>query len=105
VRVANDVTDDLDTRRRRALWRAQHRGTKEMDVLLGRYAETAIARMDASALAHFERFMALPEPQLQTWLLDGDAAGQDSDFAGLVAEVRAFHGLVPRPDLTGRAPA
>ena len=30
---------DLGMRRRRALWRATHRGSKEMDFLLGRFAE------------------------------------------------------------------
>jgi antitoxin CptB len=85
-------------RRRRAAWRAAHRGTKEMDVLLGRYADASLQDMAEPALSHFEQFLALPDPDLQKWLLEGAAISQ-TDFAGLVAEVRKFHGLNQnRPD-------
>ncbi len=53
-------------RRRRALYRAQHRGTKEMDHLLGRFAEARLAEMDDAALGLFETLLALPDPDLQT---------------------------------------
>lgn len=86
------MSEELDVRRRRAAWRAAHRGTKEMDVLLGRYAEDALSTMKGSALARFEQFLALPDPELQNWLLNPDGCTQ-SDFADLITEVRAFHGL------------
>ena len=38
---------DLGMRRRRALWRATHRGSKEMDFLLGRFAEAAVSAVTA----------------------------------------------------------
>lgn len=79
-------------RRRRAAWRAAHRGTKEMDVLLGRYAADALPGMEDAALSRFEQFLALPDPELQTWLLNPEGSAQ-TDFADLVTEVRAFHGL------------
>lgn len=82
----------LDERRRRALYRAMHRGTKEMDWLVGRYADSRLASMTDTELAAFEQFLALPDPQLQAWLMSG-AGYQGSDFAGLVTTIRAFHGL------------
>ena len=39
------MTDDAETRRRRAAYRACHRGTKEMDWILGRFAEAALPAM------------------------------------------------------------
>ena len=36
------MDDDLDIRRRRAAYRAAHRGTKEMDIMLGRYADATL---------------------------------------------------------------
>ena len=86
------MSEELDVRRRRAAWRAAHRGTKEMDVLLGRYALDALPAMEDAALSRFERFLALPDPDLQKWLLNPDGSAQ-TDFADLVTEVRAFHGL------------
>ena len=85
-------TADLDTRRRRALYRANYRGTKEMDWLLGKFAEAKLASMDADSLAHFERFLVLPDPELNAWLLDPKRI-TGLEFADLVAAVRAFHGL------------
>lgn len=85
------MTDHIEMRRRRAAWRATHRGTKEMDVLLGRFAETVLPHMTDPALARFEQFLALPDPDLQRWLLEGAAAS--GDFAPLIHDVRTFHGL------------
>ena len=87
-----DETTDLDTRRRRAAYRANYRGTKEMDWLLGKYAEAKLAGMDAADLTRFERFLVLPDPELNAWLLD-PASITGLEFAELVADVRAFHGL------------
>ena len=39
------MTDDIEIRRRRAAYRACHRGTKEMDVVLGRFAQARLAAM------------------------------------------------------------
>ncbi len=86
------MEDELNIRRRRVRWRAKHRGTKEMDVLLGRYADSAVDEMSGAALDEFEQFVALADPELQRWLLDGVSA-KGSQFADLVGKVRLFHGL------------
>lgn len=83
---------DVELRRRRALYRAQHRGTKEMDHLIGRYAEVELPAMEGVRLEHFEQFLALPDPMLQGWLLTGDGT-EPAEFQDLVGHVRRFHGL------------
>ena len=65
----NFMTDDAETRRRRAAYRACHRGTKEMDWILGRYAESALGAMSVDGLAVFERLLTLPDPDLQDMVL------------------------------------
>ncbi len=88
------MPDDLDTRQRRALWRAHHRGTKELDLLIGGYADHRLATMDADQLTTFEVLLVEQEPVLQRWLLAPDCA-QDvaQDVSALVASIRQFHGL------------
>jgi antitoxin CptB len=81
-----------DTRRRRALYRAQHRGTKEMDFLLGRYAEARLVDMTAPDLTTFEELLALPDPQLQSWLMMGQSY-EGSAVAALLRDIQAFHGI------------
>ncbi len=86
------MTLNLETRRRRAAYRAAHRGTKEMDWLVGRYADAHLDRLEGEALARFERFLEIADPELQRWILSpAEIAG--SEFADLVHDLRAFHGL------------
>ena len=87
-----DTGDDLDQRRRRASYRAHHRGTKELDLLIGRYADARLAALSAADLGSFERFLAVPDPMLQDWIFSKIAV-EGSEFAPLVADIRVFHGL------------
>jgi antitoxin CptB len=86
------MTDDAETRRRRAVYRACHRGTKEMDWILGRFADRMVGSMPLERLGLFERMLALPDPDLQDMILHPEFAAA-GEFAELVAAVRAFHGL------------
>ena len=86
------MTDDVEMRRRRAAYRACHRGTKEMDWILGRFAQAALQGMSADGLGVFERLLALPDPDLQDMILHPELRPA-GEFAELVAAVRAFHGL------------
>jgi antitoxin CptB len=92
------MQDDLDVRRRRAAYRASHRGTKEMDIVLGRYAEARLAAMSAAELDAFERFLALPDPLITSWFANGETAEDAGEFAIFVAALRAHHGLTPSAD-------
>ena len=49
--------DPLDARRRRLVWRATHRGMKEIDLILGTYARREAAAMDEQAIATFESLL------------------------------------------------
>lgn len=79
-------------RRRRAIYRARYRGTKELDWMLGKFADARVAEMPADELTAFEELLAMPEPDLQKWLLNGTGY-QGSTLAGLIDGIRAFHGL------------
>jgi antitoxin CptB len=86
------MTADLDIRRRRAAYRAAHRGTKEMDWLLGKFASARLAQMSDEELAEFEDLLAAPDPDLQLWIMD-PAAVPDDRYAALVRVLREFHQL------------
>ena len=83
---------DLEQRRRRAAYRANYRGTKEMDWLLGKFAAAKLLQMDAVQLTHFEQFLSLPDPDLNAWILN-PARITGLEFAGLVDAIREFHDL------------
>jgi antitoxin CptB len=54
----------LDNRRKRLLFRCWHRGTREMDLILGRFADAEIANLSDDELAEFEYLMDVPDPDL-----------------------------------------
>ena len=83
---------DVGMRRRRALWRATHRGSKEMDFLLGRYAEAVLDGMNANDISIFERLIDIPDPDIENSVLEGHSLG-DPDLDELMRQVRRFHGL------------
>lgn len=54
----------LDDRRKRLLFRCWHRGTREMDLILGRFADAEIVNLSDEELAQFEYLMDVPDPDL-----------------------------------------
>ena len=83
---------DLGMRRRRALWRATHRGSKEMDFLLGRFAEAVLDGMNAAEIGVFERLIDTPDPDIEMSLFGGKSLGE-ADLDELIGRLRRFHGL------------
>jgi antitoxin CptB len=54
----------LDDRRKRLLFRCWHRGTREMDLMLGRFADAEIADLGEAELSQLEQLIEVPEPDL-----------------------------------------
>jgi antitoxin CptB len=86
------MTDDVESRRRRAVFRAGHRGTKEMDWLLGRFAEARVPKMTEELLTEFELLLQLPDPVLHEMIVYPEIAPA-GEFTELVGSLRRFHGL------------
>jgi antitoxin CptB len=57
-----------ETRRRRLLFRATHRGTHETDLLIGGYVTPRIATMSEPEMDALEEVMELPDADLADWL-------------------------------------
>ena len=57
-------SDGLDDRRKRLLFRCWHRGTREMDLILGRFADAEIATLSDDEIAQLEHLIEVPDPDL-----------------------------------------
>ncbi len=82
--------DDLVLRRQRALYRAEHRGTREMDFLLGRFARAQVVQMSAPELVLFEDLLTLPDPELAGALIDGTGEYEEAT-AKMIERISLFH--------------
>jgi antitoxin CptB len=84
--VANTAGEDIAIRRKRLRYRAWHRGTKEMDLILGPFADAHVEHYDTAQLDSLEALMDEEDPPLLTWVM-GQAeppAHVDRDFLAIV---------------------
>lgn len=83
-------SEGLDARRRRLLYRAWHRGTREMDLIVGRFTDAVIADLEEPTLTEYERLLEVPDPELYAWILGEYPVAQDYDST-VFRRLQAFH--------------
>jgi antitoxin CptB len=79
-----------DSRIKRALYRAHHRGTKELDLMLGRFADAELGRLDTAEFDAFEELLALPDPLIDGWI-KGETP--PPGIAAMITRIRQYHNL------------
>jgi antitoxin CptB len=72
------------------LFRAWHRGMREMDLIMGRFADRALEGLDDGDLAEFERLIELPDRDLLAWIT-GEAEVPAPFDTALFRRLRDFH--------------
>lgn len=83
-------SEGLDPRRRRLLFRCWHRGTKEMDLLLGSFADACIADLSEDQIDDLEHVMGAADTDLFSWMSGGRPVPAEYDTPMFRAVV-AFH--------------
>jgi antitoxin CptB len=84
----------LDPRRRRLKFRLWHRGIREMDLVLGGFADAELSRLDDAGLAEVEGWLDIPDQQMFAWVNGSETPPPEIDTA-LFRKLRGFH---KRPD-------
>jgi len=59
----------MDSRRRKLTFRAWRRGFREMDLLMGTFADETLADLTDDGLAEFERLLSIPDWEIYAWLI------------------------------------
>ncbi len=72
-------TPVLDTRRRRILFRATHRGMQETDRLVGGFVAARVAGFSEDELVAIERILELVDADLADWLIGRTPIPPDHD--------------------------
>ena len=78
-----------EIRRKRLQWRASRRGIKEMDLVVGGYAQAHLATMNLQELDAFEMVLDLPDTDLLAWMT-GQAAVPAAVSTPMLARVLKF---------------
>jgi len=83
-------SERLDVRRRKILFRSWHRGMRETDLIMGRFADSALEQLDDTELAEFERLLEVPDRDLLAWITGEIDVPAIYDTA-LFRRLRDFH--------------
>lgn len=79
----------LDARRRKLLFRSWHRGMREMDLILGTFADARIDALTDDEIDQYERLLDIPDPQLLPWIT-GEAEAPPSGDTHIMNVVLSF---------------
>ncbi len=77
-------------RRRKLLFRAWRRGVREIDLIVGRFADAFIDKFDTPALDDFERLIEVPNAALYAWVTGGERPPAEHDTA-VLRDLIGFH--------------
>jgi antitoxin CptB len=83
-------SDGLDPRRRRLLFRSWHRGIREADLIMGRFADAHIGKLSEAELDQYERLLEAQEQDLLSWIIGQSEVPTDQDTP-MFRRVRDFH--------------
>jgi antitoxin CptB len=62
------TSEGLDQRRRKLLFRSWHRGIREMDLILGGFADAAIGSLTDAELHQYEHLLEVRDADLLSWI-------------------------------------
>lgn len=81
--------ETAETRLRRLRMRSWRRGTKEMDLILGSFADGALGELTPPELDLYEGLLSENDQDLYVWISRGlDYPGE---YAGIIDRISKFH--------------
>ena len=86
----NDTIErGLDARRRKLLFRSWHRGMREMDLILGSFADTEIGALTDDEIDQYERLLDIPDTELLPWIT-GERRFRPISIVPMLQKILAF---------------
>ncbi|MEE2524979.1 succinate dehydrogenase assembly factor 2 [Hyphobacterium sp. HN65] len=87
------MSDPHAIRRRRLLFRAEHRGFKEADLVIGGFARARLQSMTESELDEFEALLEIPDQDLYAWVVSREEAPEDVNGPVFRALAKSAHAV------------
>jgi antitoxin CptB len=83
------MSEDIQIRRKRLRYRSWHRGTKELDLLLGKFAEQHLGDLSDGQLDAYEAILESDEHDIYSWI-SGRAPVPDEHDNEVMAAILSF---------------
>ncbi|NNU14924.1 succinate dehydrogenase assembly factor 2 [Parvularcula sp. ZS-1/3] len=79
------MSENLSPERKRLLYRANYRGFKEADIVIGRFAKANLATMTDAQVEEFRLLLEVPDQELYGWIIGREEA--PTNYQGPVLEM------------------
>lgn len=66
--------ENIENKRKRLIYRSWHRGTREMDLIMGSFADRNVPGFQEAELGQYEAILELSDPDLYNWISGVEAA-------------------------------
>lgn len=91
MRELRNPNETPEHRLKRLRLRSWRRGIKEMDLILGAYADARLAKLDAATLDAYEALLDENDQDLYKWV--SGAGPHPAAHSAMLAEIASFHGI------------
>ena len=85
---AGKPDETIENKRKRLIFRSDHRGTKEMDLILGSFARQFVPKFTEAELIEYDELLCNNDPDLYNWIIGKEDAPEE------VASMSAFQKLL-----------
>ncbi len=82
------MLNELEIARKRVLMRAEHRGIKEMDIILGRFVRANLEQFDLQSIETLEKMMEINDQKLYQIILGNEDT--PPEFESWINKIRGF---------------
>lgn len=82
-------SEGLDARRRKLLFRSWHRGMREMDLILGSFADAEISALTEAEIEQYEMLLDISDTELLPWIT-GERPIPETSRTDILLKVLAF---------------
>jgi antitoxin CptB len=86
------TSEGLSERRRKLLFRSWHRGIRETDLIMGRFADAHIGELTETDLNEYEKLLDVPDRDLYAWVV-GEYEPAEGFDTTLFRKLRAFNNM------------
>lgn len=84
----------MDDYRKKLLYRAKRRGFKEMDILMGGFAEKHLEALSKEELSAFENLLNIGDHQVFDWILENEGPIAPHDFETILPKLISYRKTV-----------
>ena len=88
--TAPDAMTTQQRRLKRLKFRSWHRGTRELDLLLGPFADRHLDGLNDTEMSEYEALLTMPDPDVYDWIL-GQAEAPPAVASGVLRLIKKFH--------------